>query len=176
MGEHLSGLLPSATVATNPPLELELTSLGGQTRELRELLTTFHLASVVLDPYTNESAWILKTAARILEEFRGADVRVNFVVTADEAGTREFLGPLVNEFLVYTDPDRALVRGLGLRELPAFVFLRVDGEVPAVAEGWDPYAWREVAAAIAEVTAWHAPDIPEAGDPGRFRGTPALSA
>jgi hypothetical protein len=168
-------LLPSAVVATNAPLDLPVTVLGGKPRPLSELLTTFHLGSVVLDPYTNESSWILKTAARILEEFRGADVRVNFVVTADEEGARQFMGPLVEQFLVFVDADRHFVRGLGLSELPAFAFIRVDGEVAAVAEGWDPLAWRAVAVAIAEVTAWRPPDIPEPGDPGRFRGTPALS-
>lgn len=163
-------------MAKNPPLDLELFPLDGTARPLSEWLTTFHLASVVLDPYTNESAWILRTAVRILDELRGADVRVNFVVTADGADTREFLGPLTKQFLVFTDPERALVRGMGLAELPAFVFLRVDGEVPATAEGWDPLAWRRVADAIAKATAWRAPDIPEPGDPGRFRGTPAVTA
>ncbi len=59
-----------------------------------EWLTTFHLASVVLDPYTNESSWVLKSAVRILEEFRGSHARVNFIVTADDDDARAFLGPL----------------------------------------------------------------------------------
>ncbi|MEY2959306.1 MAG: hypothetical protein RLZZ01_1874, partial [Actinomycetota bacterium] len=48
------------------PNDLPLQPLGGEARQLDEWLTTFHLASVVLDPYTNESSWILKTAVRIL--------------------------------------------------------------------------------------------------------------
>ncbi|HEY4332100.1 MAG TPA: hypothetical protein VGM78_06005, partial [Ilumatobacteraceae bacterium] len=135
-------------MASNPSLDVVLTSLDGQSRPLEEWLTTFNLASVVLDPYTNESSWILKTAARILAGFRGADVRVNFIVTctADEAKT--FLGPLAEEFLVYCDPDRAFVRSLGLETLPAFVFVSMDGHVAAAAEGWDGTQWRKVADTI----------------------------
>jgi hypothetical protein len=138
-------------------------------------LTTFHLATVALDPYTNESSWVLPSARRILEDLRGSDARVNFLVTADESDTRTFLGPLVNDFLVFTDPERQAVKALGLNTLPAFVFIRVDGTVPAAAEGWDPAAWRAVAEAIADVTAWKVPDIPMLGDPGPFHGTPALA-
>ena len=152
-----------------------LAPLGAPARPLPEWLTTFHLATVVLDPYTNESSWVLPTARRILEDLRGSDARVNFLVTADESDTRTFLGPLVDDFLVFVDPDRQAVRALGLAALPAFVFIRVDGTVPAAAEGWDAHQWRAVAEAIAEVTAWNVPDIPMIGDPGPFHGTPALA-
>jgi hypothetical protein len=161
-------------MATNPPPDLVLMPLGGQARPLEEWLTTFHLAIVVLDPYTNESSWILRTAARILEGLRGSDARVSFLVAADERDTRLFMGPLADEFLIFTDPDRMAVKALGLSELPAFVFIRVDGTVPAAAEGWNSAEWREVADAITEATAWLPPDIPLAGDPGPFRGSPAL--
>jgi hypothetical protein len=167
-------LLPSQPVATNPPPDLLLTPLGGESRPLQEWLTTFHLASVVLDPYTNESSWILDTAARILEGLRGSDARVNFIVTADVDDTRTFLGPLIDRFLVFVDPDRTAVKALGLTELPAFVFIRVDGTVPAAAEGWRPAEWRAVADAVAAATAWRPPDLPAVGDPGPFHGSPAL--
>jgi len=58
--------------------------------------------------------------------------------------------------------------------LPAFVFIRADGTVPAVAEGWSPIEWRAVAKSIASTTAWTAPAIPAPGDPAAFAGTPAL--
>jgi hypothetical protein len=161
-------------VATKLPSDLSLTPLGAEARDLSAWLTTFHLASVVLDPYTNESSWVLKTAVRILDEMRGSHARVNFIVTADEADTRRFLGPLVDRFLVFCDPDRAAVRSIGLERLPAFVFIRVDTEVVAKAEGWDPAAWRDVAHAIAETTKWRAPLIPGAGDPSPFSGSPAV--
>ena len=71
-------------MATKLPDDLQLRPLDGEARDLSEWLTTFHLASVVLDPYTNESSWVLKSAVRILEEFRGSHARVNFVVTASD--------------------------------------------------------------------------------------------
>ena len=174
IGVYRPGALPSAAVASNPALDTKLTALGGETRPLEEWLTTFHLASVVLDPYTNESSWVLKTAARILEGLRGTDARVNFVVTADADGAKAFLGPLTEDFLVYIDPDRAFVRALGLAQVPAFVFIRLDGTLQASAEGWNAEQWREVAEQIATTTAWISPTIPVAGDPGPFHGTPAL--
>jgi hypothetical protein len=173
LGQGARWSLPSLAVATNPPPDLALTPLDTASRPLEDWLTTFHLASVVLDPYTNESSWILKTATRILEGLRGSDARVNLVVTSDAADARAFLGPYADEFLVFCDPDRAMVRALGLSQLPAFVFVRVDGTVGAAAEGWNPAEWRDVAEVIAEATSWLAPTIPTASDPGPFRGSPA---
>ena len=146
-------------------MDLVLTPLGGEPRPLEEWLTTFHLATVALDPYTNESSWILPTATRVLEGLRGSDARVNFLVTADASDARAFLGPLVERFLVFTDPERVAVKALGLSELPAFVFVRVDGTVPSAAEGWSVPSWRGVADAIADATAWRPPDIPVVGRP-----------
>lgn len=167
-------LLRSAPVATNPSPDITLTPLVGEPRPLEEWLTTFHLASVVLDPYTNESAWILDTAARILRAFSGSDARVNFVLTCPLSEARAFLGPLADEFLVFADADRSFVRGLGLETLPAFVFLRIDGTVQGVAQGWNGGEWRAVADEIATTTAWLRPNMPLASDPGPFHGTPAL--
>ena len=168
-------LLPSHLVAKDPPADLELTPLGGEARPLSDWLTTFHLATVALDPYTNESAWILPTATRILEGLRGSDARVNLLVTAPDDDAKAFLGPLVKQFLVFVDADRSVVKALGLETLPAFVFIRVDTTVPAATEGWNPAQWRSVAATIAATTAWQPPDIPMIGDPGPFHGTPALA-
>lgn len=161
-------------MATKLPADLSLSPLGSAPRALEDWLTTFHLASVVLDPYTNESSWILRTAVRILEGFRGADVRVNLLVTAGEDDARAFLGPLTEQFLVFCDPDRAVVKAMELEQLPAFVFTRVDREVVARAEGWQPHEWREVAEAIAAATSWSSPLIPAASDPGPFAGSPAM--
>lgn len=158
----------------NPSLDLTLTPIKGDPRTLREWLTTFHLASVVLDPYTNESSWILETAARVMRQFMGAAVRVNFIVTCDAESARTFLGPLADEFLVFADPDRAAVKALGLSELPAFVVIQSNGAIPASAQGWNPAEWKDVAAFIAHLTAWSKPTLPAPGDPGAFHGTPAL--
>ena len=173
MGEALAGSVGSLAVATKLPNDLSLRPLDGEARDLSEWLTTFHLASVIVDPYTNESSWVLKTAVRILEGLRGADVRVNFVVTANDADARAFLGPLVDRFLVFCDPDRAIVKALELDALPAFAFIRVDREVVATAQGWDADDWRAVADEIATTTRWRAPMIPAPGDPVSFAGSPA---
>ncbi|MUH50473.1 MAG: hypothetical protein F2789_04610 [Actinobacteria bacterium] len=162
-------------MASNPSLDVVLSSLDGESRPLEEWLTMFNLACVVLDPYTNESSWILKTASRILTGFRGADVRVNFVLTCDADDAKKFLGPLTEEFLVFCDPDRAFVKSLGLAELPAFVFVSMDGNVAASAEGWDGAQWRAVSDRIAAATVWAKQSIPVAGDPVPFKGTPALA-
>ena len=157
-------------MATRLDDDLQLSPIGGKPRPLTDWLTTFHLASVVVDPYTNESSWILDTAVRILEEFRGSQARVNFVVTADERDAERFLGPLTERFLVFCDPDRAFVRATGLTRLPAFAFVRVDGELAASAEGWSPREWEIVAETIAEVANWNVPTIPAPGDPVPFAG------
>ncbi|MCU1392808.1 MAG: hypothetical protein JWM34_1236 [Ilumatobacteraceae bacterium] len=164
-----------AVVASNPSLDVVLTALDGESRPLEEWLTTFNLACVILDPYTNESSWILKTAARVLNGFRGADVRVNFVVTCDADDAKRFLGPLAEEFLVFTDPSRDFVRSLGLATLPAFVFVSMDGHAAAAAEGWKASEWSKVADTIAKATVWSRPSIPASGDPVAFAGTPALA-
>jgi hypothetical protein len=161
-------------VALSPSPDITLTPLNGDPRPLEQWLTTFHLASVVLDPFTNESAWILPTAARVLRALSGTDARVNFVLTCTTAQARDFLGPLADEFLVFCDADRSFVRSLGLSTLPAFVFVRTDGTLQASAEGWNPAEWRGVAQKVASVTAWTAPNLPLASDPGPFLGTPAL--
>ncbi len=74
------------------------------------------------------------------------------MVTADDDDARRFLGPLSEQFLVFCDADRSVVKAMGLERLPAFVFVRVDGELVAKAEGWNPAAWREVAELVAETT------------------------
>ncbi len=174
MGPRQGSALRLAVVAGNVALDIKLTTIGGESRQLEEWVTTFHLASVVLDPYTNESSWVLQSAVRILEAFRGADVRVNLVLTCSADEAARFLGPLVAKFLVFCDPDRTFVRGLGVKTLPAFVFIRGDGSVQAAAQGWVPADWRHVAKVIADNTSWIPPAIPVAGDPSPFHGTPAL--
>lgn len=161
-------------MVTNPGLDVSLATLSGESRPLEQWLTTFHLASVILDPYTNESSWVLDAAARILDGLRGASARVNLVVTGDAVDAKAFLGPLAEQFLVFCDPQRSFVRSLGLDQLPAFVFVRIDGTVQANAQGWNPVEWRAVAEAIADATSWLAPDVPGPRDPRAFAGTPAL--
>jgi hypothetical protein len=153
--------------------ELEVAPLGGQTRPLRAWLTTFHLVTAVLDPYTSESAWLLPTVVRIFRVYAEADCRVAITVTCSAEEAREFLGPYAEEFLVFADPDRTLVKGFGLDELPALVHIRQDLSVAGAAEGWDPGAWRAVTDRLSKAMSWSRPVIPDVGDPAPFRGTPA---
>jgi len=180
-GRLIATIFPVADTTSEHklPTDLALTPLDVRTgglgtgRPLSEWLTTFHLASVVLDPYTNESSWILRTAVRILEEFRGSDARINFIVTAGADDAAKFLGPLSEQFLVFCDVDRSAVKAMRLSSMPAFVFTRVDGVVAASAEGWDPAAWERVGDSIAEVTKWSSITLPGSGDPRPFVGSRA---
>jgi hypothetical protein len=160
-------------VARDLSADLKLTPLNAPARPVREWLTSFHLVLVSIDPYTNESAWILDTAARVMRHYSDTAARMSWLVTADADGARSFLGPLAKEFLTFTDPDRTVVKGLGLATLPAISFVRADGQVMASAEGWDPAAWRSVIGAMATVMAWSTLDLPQPKDPRPFAGTPA---
>lgn len=160
-------------VATNPPPELVLTPLVGPPKTIEETLTMFHLLLVVLDPFTNESAWILRTAQRVLHTFRESDCRVGYVITGTADDARLFLGERANDISVYLDRDRELVKGLGLATLPAIVHLGMDGTVVNAAEGWGAAQWKGVTDPLARVCSWAAPVLPEFSDPGAFAGSPS---
>lgn len=155
--------------------DVTLTALGGEPRPIGEWLTTFQLLTVVVDPYTHESAWLLETAGRVLTHFGGASCRVAWTVTADERDARRFLGPWADELLTFTDPERTLVAALDLSHLPALAYVRQDLAVIGRAEGWDPDAWEDLGALVGKVNAWSHPRLPRAGDPGPFEGSPARS-
>ena len=97
----------SLGTVTTSLLDVELAPLGAEARPLEDWLTTFPLLPVLLDPYTNESAWILHTARQILVAYAEAGCRGCWVVTcgADDAG--RFLGPYAQEILTFADPDGA---------------------------------------------------------------------
>lgn len=151
-----------------------LTPVRGEPRTLEEWTTTFHLALVVLDPFTYESSWILETGGRILRIFAEADCRTAFLVTGTVDETRQFLGPWAQEFLAFADPDRAAVAAMGLESLPAFVHLNQNHGLETKAEGWHPKEWKAVAERLATVMSWRPPVIPILSDPAPFDGTPAL--
>ncbi len=151
-----------------------LTPLAGEARPLHDWLDMFLMCPVVLDPYTNESSWVLRSALRLLDELKGAGVRTCFIVTADAEGARQFLGNAADEVLTFVDPDREFVKATGLKRLPAWLLLLNDGSVGASAEGWHPLEWRTVGDRIAAVTAWSKPQVPAPGDPLPFEGSPAL--
>lgn len=163
-------------MATDPPADLTLTPINGEPGTIRDWVTTFQLAAVVLDPFTNESSWLLETAGRVLLHFNEADCRAAFIVTGTADEARQFLGPWAEKVLTFADPDRVAVKGLGLNELPAFVQVRGDLHVAASAEGWDPPQWRAVAASLGKAMSWSTPLIPEYGDPSPYAGSAALGA
>ncbi len=172
LSRTLAGL-PFPAVASNPPPDLVLTPLRGKPRTVEQLLTTFHLLIVALDPFTDESAWLLPTATRILQVFEQADCRVAWLVACTPEECQQFLGPWSEEILTFSDPDRTAVKGFGLQRLPAILLVRMDGQV-AGAEGWQPMAWRRVTDEAARLTGWRPPSYPGPRDPGAFEGSPAL--
>ena len=155
------------------PPDLDLQPVNGDEVTVAEPMTMFHLVLVVVDPHAVESSWILETAERILVHFRGADCRAAWLVTGDEKAARDFPGPLADEMLTFVDPDRAVVRALGLEELPAFVHVGQDLSLENAAQGWNPEEWRSVADNLAGMRSWNRPVIPVAGDPVGNAGTPA---
>ncbi len=166
--------LRSDPVTTDVASNLELTPLSGRTRTIAEWTTNFHLALVVIDPFTLESSWILNTASRILERYAEADVRIAFLVTASVDEAKQFLGPLAERFLVFADPQREAVKAFALESLPAFVHINQHHQVEASAEGWTPEQWRAVATNLSDRMGWTIPIIPENRDPSPFVGSPSL--
>ena len=157
---------------TTVSLDVELAPLGAEPRPLREWLTTFPLAPVILDPYTNESAWILHTARRILVTYAGAGCRGCWVVACGPDDARRFLGPYAQELLTFADPERQVPVALGLSALPAFTLVQQDGSLTAAAQGWNPAEWRTVADAISDLTERRRPVIGDGQDPPAYPGTP----
>lgn len=163
-----------SAVPTEVTGDIELQPIEGDPRTLAEWTTTFHLVLVVLDPFTFESAWVLETAGKILRQFADADCRVAWLVAGSVANARQFLGPWAKEVLTFVDPDRAVVKALGLGTLPAFVHLNLDHAIEAKAEGWSPDQWQDVADELAKVMSWSAPTIARLRGPAAYEGSPAL--
>jgi hypothetical protein len=165
------GYLPPA-VATNPAPDLALVPVSGKPRTLRELLTTFHLLVVAVDPASVRSRWIVPTAARVLFEYEQADCRVAWLVAGDAADARKLLGRWASEITTFADPELKAINGFGLQTLPAIVHVSQDLTVVNAVEGWDPPAWRDLTKELSRRMSWSRPHIPAPGDPGPFEGAP----
>jgi hypothetical protein len=155
-------------VASTVSTDVVLTPLTGKGRTLEEWLTTFHLAVVALDPFTNEGAWILPIATRVLSHFSQADVRVALLLPATPDECRMFLGPIVNTLLTFADPDRSAINALGFERLPTFAHIAMDGSIEGKSEGWHPAQWQAICDNLARVTSWSSPVVERDGDPGSF--------
>ena len=161
-------------MATDPPADLRLAPINGEPRTIAEWLTTFQLAAVVLDPFTNESAWLLDTAGRVLPHFREADCRVAFIVTGTADEARQFLGPWADKVLTFADPDRAVVRACrpqraaGLRADP-----RRPARWPAPPRAGTRSSGARWPTSLAENNSWSDPAHPGDGDPSPYAGSAA---
>ncbi len=155
------------------PADLELKPINGEPQTLEEWLLLFHLVVIVLDPYTDESAWILPTAGRVLSNFDGAGARVAWVLAADEADTAQFLGPYADNILAFADPELKIVDALELETLPALVHIKQDRNIAGSAQGWQPEEWNEITTGLAKMLRWNRPLIPAMDDPPPFAGSPS---
>ncbi len=159
-------------VATNPAPDLALVPLTGHTRSVRELLTTFHLLFVAVDPANLRSRWIVPTASRVLFEYEQADCRVAWLVAGDPADARTLLGRWATDIMTFVDPELTAINGFGISTLPAIVHVGMDLTIVNSVEGWDPPAWRALTLELSQRMSWSRPHIPAPGDPGPFDGAP----
>ncbi len=171
VGRGAEPALSSPAVALNTDVKLQ--PIGGEPLTLADQTRLFHLVAVVLDPYTEESAWILRTATHILDELRGADCRAAWIITCVEDDARAFLGPLAERFLTFCDPGREVVEALGVEQIPALVHVATNQRIDGLANGWDPATWRPITDDLARILAWNRPAYPRPSDPLAFPGTPA---
>ena len=126
-------------MAKNPDPTLELTTSKGVTRTLDDWSTMFQLCLVILPDRPEAAEWI-PVARRIFDVLGDSDCRTAYVVTGTRMIAQRILGEEEQRQATFVDPDRTLVKSLGLERLPAFVFLRQDTTVGAASEGWDPAA------------------------------------
>jgi hypothetical protein len=145
-------------VAKNPDPTLELATSKGVSRTLDDWSTMFQMCLVILPDRPEASSWI-PIARRIFSVLGDSDARVAYVVPSTPAIAQRILGPDEAKMATFVDPDRVLVKSLGLEHLPALVYLRQDTTVGAAAEGWDPAAWQAVAKEVARAMKWSVPDV-----------------
>jgi hypothetical protein len=158
-------------MAQNPDPRLSITSYTGVTRTLDDWMTVFNLALIVL-PDRPEASNFAPVVERIFATFGESDVRTVICVPASTSITKRILGSLVDQYLVWCDPDRALVASLGLERLPAFVHLRQDTTLVSAAQGWSPSEWQRCADQLAKFEHWTSPIVTGPNDPAPTPGWP----
>jgi hypothetical protein len=156
-------------VAQNPNPQVAITSLSGTTRTLDDWATVFNLALVIL-PDRPEGTRFVPVIDRIFATFGDSDVRTIVCVPSTPGVARRILGDAADRWLVWCDPDGALVDSLGLERLPAFVHLRQDTTLVSAAQGWSPTEWQRVANEIAKHEHWTSPTVAGRGDPAPTPG------
>lgn len=151
-------------MAQNPDPQIAVTSFTGVTRTLDDWATVFNLAIVVL-PDRPEGAQFVPVVERIFATLGDANVHAVVCMPTTPAIAARVLGDLTERWMVWCDADRALVEGLGLERLPAFVHLRQDTTLVTAAQGWSPTEWQRVADEIAAHTHWTSPVLAGSGPP-----------
>jgi hypothetical protein len=154
--------LPFSAVAKNPDPTLALSTAAGMTRSLDDWTTMFHLCLVLL-PDRPEAARFIPIARRIFDVLGDSDARTAYVVPSTAPIAERILGDEYERAMVFLDPDRTLINGLGLEHLPAFVHIRQDTSVGAATEGWNAAEWQKVAKEISGAMAWSVPDVAPPG-------------
>jgi hypothetical protein len=150
-------------VAKNPDPTLELSTSKGVSRTLDDWSTMFQLCLIILPDRPEAAAWI-PVGQRISAVLGDSDCRIAYVVTGSALIAQRILGDAEAKQATFVDPDRTLVKSLGLERLPALVFLRQDTTVGAATEGWDPAEWQAVAKEVAKAMAWSTPEIAPPGE------------
>ena len=158
-------------MAKNPDPELKLATDKGVARTLDDWSTMFHLVLVILPDRPEATQWV-PVGRRIFEVFGDADCRAAFVVPSTPAIAERILGTAETRTMTFVDPDKELVKSLGITHLPAFVHLRQDTTVASIAEGWDPAEWQQVAKNIGKAMAWSVPEIQDRTNPEKTPGFP----
>ena len=151
-------------MAKNPDPLLQLATSKGVSRTLDDWSTMFQMCLVILPDRPEAAQWV-PVAQRIFAVLGDSDCRTAYVVTGTPMIAQRILGDEEAKATTFVDPDRTLVKSLGLERLPAFVFLRQDTTVGASAEGWDPQEWQNVAKTISKAMAWSVPDLAPPGEP-----------
>ncbi len=162
-------------MAKNPDPTLTLATTKGVERTLDDWTTMFQLCLVVL-PGRAEASSYLPIARRIFATFGDSDATCAYLVEGSAEVARRILGEDEAREVTFADPDGAVVKSLGLERLPAFVQLRQDTSVGAVAEGWDPKLWQQAVRELAKAMAWTVPEVSGKGDPPRGADWPVAAA
>jgi peroxiredoxin len=83
---------------------------------------------------------------RLTRRLEDLEARI-WAVTADSHGdSLEVADQFQTSFPILLDPGGRVREALGLERLPAFVLLDARGLIQEVLQGWDPAAFRELAA------------------------------
>ena len=151
-------------MATNPDPTLELVTSKGVSRTLDDWSTMFQLCLVILPDRPEASAWI-PVARRIFDVLGDSDCRTAYVVPSTAAIAQRILGDEEQKQATFVDPDRTLVKSLGLERSPrSSSSARTRRSVPRPRAGI-PAEWQRVAKEVAKAMAWSVPEVAPPGEP-----------